>query len=110
MDGPKPFGDNVNKRDKSKAKLFYKIWTDHCETEEEKQWTNFTNHPVASTNLYATWERNLRNFANVMIRKMISKYLTIYNVKPGVKKKQAGKIGRHVGGIFDLISRADKST
>ena len=110
LNGPKPFGDNVDRRDRSKAKQFYKIWTDHCETEEEKQWTNFTNHPVAGTNLYATWERNLRNFANAMIRKMVSKYLPIFNAKPGVKKKQAAKIGRNVGAIFDLISRANKGT
>ena len=43
-----------------------------------------------------------------MIRKMVSKYLPIFNAKPGVKKKQAAKIGRNVGTIFDLISRANK--
>ena len=109
LNGPQNFGDNVNRRDKSKAKLFYKIWIDHCETEEEKQWTNFTNRPVVGTDLYATWERNLRNFANAMVRKLISKYIPLFNAQEGVKKKQAKKIGRHVCATFDLISRADKN-
>ena len=65
--------------------------------------------PVVGTDLYATWERNLRNFANAMVRKLISKYIPLFNAQEGVKKKQAKKIGRHVGAIFDLISRADKN-
>ena len=110
MNGTRAFGDNVQKRDRSKAKMFYKIWTDHCETEEDKQWTNFTNRPAVGTTLYSTWERDLRNFANKMIRKLIAIYIPLLNAEPGVKKRQVTNQGKTVGALADMINRKNKST
>ena len=107
--GKNTLGDNVKVTDRSKVKMFYKIWTNHCQTEADKQWPNFINHPAAGNDLYRTWERELRNFANGMVRNLIDAYLPAFNEKPGVKKRQAQSQGNTVGAPVDIIDRANRS-
>ena len=87
--------------------MFYNIWTNNCQTEADKQWPKFINHYAAGNYLYQTWERELRNFANGMIRNLIDTYLPAFNAKPGVKKRQAQSQGETVGGLVEMIDRAN---
>ena len=82
---------------------------DHCQTEADKQWPDFIKHPAAGDDLYPTWERKLRNFANGMVRNLIDTYLPAFNAKPGVKKRQAKKQGKIAGDLVDMIDRANRS-
>ena len=107
--GKNAFRDNFKVKDRSKVKSFYKIWTNHCQTEADKEWPNFINHPAPGNDLYQTWERELRNFANGMVRNLIDTYLPAFNEKPGVKKKQAQSQGKTVGALVDMIDRANLS-
>ena len=94
--GKQAFGDNIRVRDRSKVKAVCKIWSKHCQTEEDKQRYTFTNHTAAGNKIYQRWEGELGNFANTMIRTLINTYLPAYNEKEGVKKRHEKKLGKSI--------------
>ena len=74
--------------------------------EEDQKWYKHIHRPKSSDAQYQTWERELRNFANRLIRELIDTHLPLYNELPNTRKRTTQNQGTTVGALVDMIQRA----
>ena len=106
--GKEPFGNGRPRRDKCVAKKFHYLCYENC-TPDEKGFYNYDRRPDTQDPAYAQWERQLRNFASGLIRRMIHKYLPIFNTNAR-KVRTPNKLGKTVGALTDMIGRGIKKS
>ena len=105
VNGKSCFGDRVTSQQKSKGRKFYTIWTQFCKMEEDQKWYKHIHRPNPSDARYQRWERELRNFANRLIRELIDTHLPLYNELPNTRKRTTQNQGTTVGALVDMIQR-----
>ena len=98
----KQFGEGKTKREKKSKKKFCHICLDNCTEDQRKMYTDPKSPDKSNSVEYQLWERQLKNFASLLQRKCIEKYIPLFdNTVTG--KRSINKQVITVGTLFDTI-------